>query len=402
MTGSVADIDLKYGLRPFVDAPATKEDLDGLTLDAIDLSLFKEGPQYLEQRQELADTLEKSITTYGFFNLVNFGFPDDKIEHLRAVSQLVLELPDSTKAQYLASAPTKEQEVEREGNLGGERGTGFKPRGYWAIKNGVRDSIDHYNVRDTVHDSFLQQPEKHPELVAAHLSEIAEYYNHIHRVVLPRLLRLCDLILRVPEGTLEKHYFGNSGTNADDSGSHGRLMMYTPYDTASSSEKTEGTFLRGHSDILGFSFITSQPILALQIKDVYSGGWRYVNHRPKSLIVNVGDLLEFILGGYFKACLHRVVEPPLDQRSYKRLVIIYFCNPSGTAELDPELIESQKLASLGYTKHDKLKDWEKIQFNDWNSAKGKLLGRTEAGERNLLVYYGRFVERWHHFVKPGK
>lgn len=145
---------------------------------------------------------------------------------------------------------------------------------------------------------------------------------------------------------------------------------------AESSKKNEGTFLRGHSDILGLTFITSQPILALQIKDFFSGGWRYVNHRPNSLIVNVGDLLEFILGGHFKACLHQVVDPPSDKRAYKRLVIIYFCNPSAQAELDPELIESQKLALLAYSKHDKHKDWEKIHFSDWNSTKGKLLGRT--------------------------
>lgn len=210
MSGSKVEIDARYGVRPFVDPPATKVNLDGLTLDTIDLSLFKEGPQFLEQRQKLADALEKSITTYGFFNLVNFGFSDEKVEYLRAISQLVLELPDAVKAQYLASAPTKEQVVEKGNKLGGERGTGFKPRGYWAIKNEVRDSIDHYNVRDTVHDSFLRNTEVHPELVAAHLPEIAEYYNHILCVVLPQVLRLCDLILGVPDGTLSKHYFANS------------------------------------------------------------------------------------------------------------------------------------------------------------------------------------------------
>lgn len=396
MTFTVEEIDKKYSVRPFIDPEPTKEDLNPLVLQAIDLSLFKEGEEFFPERKKLAELLETSITTYGFFNLTNFGISNDEIEYLRAISQSVLTLPYSTKEKYLASAATKEQ--EKENNIGGERGQGFKPKGYWAIKNGVRDSIDHYNVRDTYHDRFMQETDKHPELVAFHLKEIADYYNHLHRVVLPKLLRLCDIILEVDEGTLEKHYFENLGTNLDNSGSHGRLMMYQPYKNEESSQKTEGVFLRGHSDISGFTFITSQPILALQIKDVYSGDWRYVAHRENSLIVNIGDSLEFITGGYFKACLHRVIEPPLDQRSFNRLVIIYFCNPSSSAELDPERIKSPKLTKLGYSKFDKLKDWEKIQFNDWNDAKGKLLGRSEAGERNLLKYYGRFIERWHHFV----
>ncbi|KAK6456802.1 uncharacterized protein RJT20DRAFT_34445 [Scheffersomyces xylosifermentans] len=394
---SVEEIDSKYNVRKFVDPPPTKEDVDPLTLTAIDLSYFKEGEEFLEQRKKLAKTLESSITTYGFFNLINFGVSNEDIERIRAISQSLLTIPHEEKLKYLASAATKEE--EKEGNIGGERGQGFKPKGYWAIKNGIRDSIDFYNVRDTYHDSFLENPQRHPELLQAHLKEVADYYNYLHRVILPKLLRLCDLILEIPEGTIEKNYFHNLGTNQDTSGSHGRLMLYQPYENPEDFEQTDKVFLRGHSDISGFTFITSQPILALQIKDVFSGNWRYVNHRENSLVVNIGDALEFISGGLFKACLHRVVEPPSDQLGHNRLVIIYFCNPSDESELDPELLESPKLARLGYTKVDKLKDWDKIQFHDWNDAKGKLLGRTEAGERNLLQYYGRFIERWHHFVK---
>lgn len=391
----VAAIDEKYNLRPFVDAPPTKEDLDPLTLTAIDLSLFEEGPENLHKRQDLANILAKSITTYGFFNVTNFGVSPEEIEHLRSVAQSLLELPHETQLKYLASAPVKEEESA--GSIGGERGQGFKPKGYWAIKEGVRDSISLYNIRDVYHKAFLEHPERHPEILQAHLEEVTDYYKTIHLSVLPKLLRLCDLILGIEEGTLAEKYFAGTGTEADTAGSHGRLMLYTPYNSEESSLKTESTFLRGHSDLSAFAFITSQPVLALQIKDVYSGNWRYVNHRPNSLVVNVGDALEFITGGYFKACLHRVVEPPKDQLSFNRLVLIYFVNPSDDSLLDPESLNSPKLRELGLTKDDQLKSWEKIEFKEWNSFKGQLLGRTDAGKRNLLQIRGRFVERWHHF-----
>lgn len=394
MSLSKEEVDKKYNVRPFVDPERTKEDLNPLKLDAIDLSFFEEGDENLNKRQDLANRLEKSITTHGFFNLINHGIPQETIDNLRAVSQSVLTLPYEIQKQYLASAPTKEEEVE--GGEGGERGRGFKPKGYWAIKNGIRDSIHHYNFRDSCHDSFVKDKEKHPELVANHLQELADYFNHLQRDILPKLLRLCDLILNIPEGSLQKHYFAKVGTNLDDSNTHGRLMMYEPYGDEQLSQETEGTFLRGHSDMGAFTFITSQPILALQIRDVFTGKWRYIDHLEGSLIVNLGDALEFISGGYFKACLHRVIEPPLDQRKFNRLVIILFCNPSGKAILDPENIQSPKLKQLGLSKEDKLKDWETIQFNDWNQTKGKTLGRVAAGERNLVKFYGRTIERWHH------
>lgn len=382
-----------YKLKPFVDVHPTKLDLDPLNLLAIDLSLFKEGEENLAQRLELAKVLESSITTYGFFNLINFGVSPETVEHIRSISQAVLTLPEEVKLKYLASAATKEQETSD--TIGGERGRGFKPRGYWAIKDGVRDSIDLYNVRSTYHDEFLQHPERHPDVLQYYLEDISEYFNFIHRNVLPKLLRLCDLILRVPEGTILEKYFENYATNEDDSGSHGRLMLYNPYENSQDSSKSENTYLRGHSDISALTFITSQPMLSLQIKDVYTGDWRYVNHCPNSLIVNIGDALEFISGGYFRACLHRVIEPPADQVGFKRLVVIYFCNPNNGCELDPELLKSEKLASLGYSKEDKLNEWEKIHFVDWNDTKGKLLGRSDVGERNLLKVYGRLIERWH-------
>ncbi|CUM64874.1 uncharacterized protein PRCAT00002489001 [Priceomyces carsonii] len=396
--GKLEELDKKYNVRPLETPSASKLDLEPLVLKDIDLSLFEDGDSFLKQRKRLAGILEESITTYGFFNVTKFGFPEDKIEKLKSISQSILELPWEEKLKYLASAPRKED--EKEGQIGGERGQGFKPKGYWLIKGGVRDSIDHYNFQDSCHDEFLAQHDKHPELLAAHLSDFVEYFNHLHRVVFPKLLRLCDLILDVPEGTLLNNYFKNGGTNLDSSKSHARLMMYYPYNNENFSEKTENTFLRGHSDISAFTFITSQPVLGLQVKDVFSGKWRYVAHREQSLIVNIGDAMEFISGGYFKACLHRVIEPPKDQVQFKRLVLIYFCNPEADSELDPELIHSKKLDLLGYNKSSRLREWEKILFQDWNTAKGKLLGRTDAGERNLLKYFGRQIERWHHFEKP--
>lgn len=40
-------------------------------------------------------------------------------------------------------------------------------------------------------------------------------------------------------------------------------------------------------------------------------------------------------GGYYKATIHRVVQPPIDQRGLARLGLFYFCMPDDDVVLAP-------------------------------------------------------------------
>lgn len=97
-------IKTKYKLRPFIEAPPSKSNIKPVELDAIDLSLFKEGPEFLSQRQALATKLESSLSTYGFFSLVNHGIDIQTFDNLRSIAQSVLELPEEIKKKNLAGA----------------------------------------------------------------------------------------------------------------------------------------------------------------------------------------------------------------------------------------------------------------------------------------------------------
>jgi isopenicillin N synthase-like dioxygenase len=211
------------------------------------------------------------------------------------------------------------------------------------------------------------------------------------------LTYLCDIILELPEGYLWENYFKPvDGDRENSGGGVARFMRYTKMSTED-DEKVGKQWLRGHSDGGGITFITSQPILSLQIRDYYNGEWRYVGHIPNAFIVNVGDALEFITGGYFKSSIHRVVTPPEDQVDYTRLVLIYFADPKDNAELDPELLNSPKLKQLGYTKPE---EWRKITFSQWGTDKDRLFGKKEVNqvagdEPRLVLLHGRLHERWH-------
>lgn len=395
---NVDEIDKKYNVRPFEEASVSKNGVKPVDLDVIDLSLFKEGPEYLAQRRELADKVERSLSTYGFLSIINHGIDLEKIEKLKSIAQSVCELPEEVQLKHLAGALKSDLE-DRSKSLGAERGAGFKPKKYWSMKNGVEDSIVLYNVRNMLQPAFYDlEFNNYPELVQAHLDEIADYFRNLHYEVLRKLTVLCDIVLELPENFLWDNYFKVIQNDYENSGhGFGRFMLYHP-PSEEDEKKTEKNWLRGHSDATAFTFITSQPILSLQIRDYYTGEWKYVGHKPGGLIVNVGDAMEFITGGYFKSSIHRVVAPPDDQKGFRRLVIIYFCNPSNNSVLDPEPLNSAKLQRLGLGK--KPVEWEKIKFSSWDEEKGRLFGKKEVNdskeeEPNLVLMYGRLHERWH-------
>lgn len=388
--------ELKYKLRPFIEAQPSKSNIKPVELDAIDLSLFREGPEFLAQRQKLAAILENSLSTYGFFSLINHGIDIQTFDRLRSIAQCILELPEEVKRKHLAGALKSDEEV-RSKSLGGERGAGFKPRGYWLMKNGVVDAIEHYNFRDLQQPEFFNEDKNYPELVRYYLPEVASYYRFLHSSILRKLTILCDHILELPEGFLWDNYFKVTENDHNNSGNgFGRFMLYHSMDPKE-EEKVDKNWLRGHSDGSAFTFITSQPIMSLQIRDYFTGEWKYVGHTPGGLIVNIGDAMEFITGGYFKSSIHRVVSPPDDQKNFQRLVLIYFCNPKYSATLDPEPLNSAKLKRLGFIKP---KIWEKITFSQWDDEKGRLFGKKEVNdvagdEPNLVLLFGRLHERWH-------
>ena len=83
----------KYNLRPFKEAPLSTSPIKPIELEAVDLSLYKDGAENLPIRQKLATQIEKSLSTYGFIMVTNHGFPHDKLEFLKSLAQGILEVP---------------------------------------------------------------------------------------------------------------------------------------------------------------------------------------------------------------------------------------------------------------------------------------------------------------------
>lgn len=375
----------KYNLRPFTEAPSEiRGDYDLIEIPPIDLSLYRDGPNGFDSRLKLAKVLEKSATSYGFFKLVGHGITEEEFSKLKSIGQSIFELPNDEKSNFLAGTKPFYQEKKRE--LGVIRGNGFKPRGYWTYTDDTKDNVEFFNVRHFLHDDIFFNEIEYPEFVLNNLEDISNYFKYLQFKVLKKVLTLFDLILELREGTLWDNYFKVIDKDIFNSGGgFGRFIFYHEVDDKYNMS-TNKTWLRGHTDASALTFIISQPILSLQIKEYNTPQWKYVTHTPNALIVNIGDAFQQLTGGYFKSTIHRVLTPPEEQKKYKRNTVIYFCDPSLTTYVDPEALQSPKLNRLKIMSPP---GSQKITFSEWDEAKGKFFNTRNATQNRVLNILGR-------------
>ncbi len=95
------------------------------------------------------------------------------------------------------------------------------------------------------------------------------------------------------------------------------------------------SFSESDSELEGTTtLLFSVPISSLQIWG-NDDKWRYVGYSPGSLVVNLGETLEIVSGGHFKATRHRVFEPPVDQLHEERLSLVIFQASNGDFKMTP-------------------------------------------------------------------
>ncbi|KAF4865442.1 UPF0676 protein [Colletotrichum siamense] len=311
-------------LPPYTPASPSKENLDYVKLVNLDLAKFDDPVG----RQELAKELYEAATGYGFLTLTNHGISDEVYARQMQIANAMMTLPPDEKAPY---------EVTPEEDARGLY-VGYKPAGPLGHKGGFPKQLDHYNI--LVHDP---KNRPHPEIMRPYLKETQEVMQFIRTNILKKLLTLVSMILEVPDEAVQAtHASGGSKTE------YIRYMMCEPR-PQEESEKYRDIFLSGHTDWGSWTFLFSQPIAALQVLDHNDGKYRWVEHQPKGLVINFGEAMERLTGGLFKATIHRVVQPPVDQRHLRRIGVIYFARPADDRELKP-LENSPLLQRLGRDK----------------------------------------------------
>ncbi|KAF8842792.1 Clavaminate synthase-like protein [Paxillus ammoniavirescens] len=313
---SMPDLSIPQPPR-YIPAPPTNEKLDYADLAIIDLSKGTTPAGRVQLAREVRD----AFRTHGFFYVINHGYTQAQTDRMFDIADIPM---------------SGVSEEEKRTYAGDSHATGlfqgYKPRQYWHIDSGVKDEQEHYNCNRDVNKVM------HPQALRPFLPDIDAFVKHNHYNIIHELFKLVALSLELPEDTLvNMHNFDVSG------GTYVRFMKYFPR-SEEDEARTKNVWMKGHKDIGSMTLLWSQPVAALQIQT--KDGWRWIRHINNALIVNAGDALEFLTGGFYKGTIHRVVQPPPDQRGYSRLGIIYFAYTDDNVKLVP-LSESPVLLQAG-------------------------------------------------------
>ncbi|KAH7928363.1 Clavaminate synthase-like protein [Leucogyrophana mollusca] len=309
----------------YVTAPPTGEILDYANLAIIDMTKARTA----EGRAVLAVEVRDALLTHGFFYVVNHGYTQPQTERIFDIADVPLSgVNDEEKRVYA-------------GNI-------------------------------NRHISNVS----HPQALRPFIPEVDAFIRHNHFNILEPLLKLVALTLELPEDTLSNmHSFDGSNISyfMTSCVHFHNLTLYNSFTRSEEDElKTKNVWLKGHKDTGSLTLLWSQPVAALQI--LTKDGWRWIRHIENALIVNTGDSLEFLTGGYIKGTIHRVVQPPADQRGYARLSVIYFCTPDEEIKLIP-LTESPVLQRVGIERQ--CEDSQAPTAKEWRVARTRAYGQGQ-------------------------
>ena len=90
-------------------------------------------------------------------------------------------------------------------------------------------------------------------------------------------------------------------------------------------------------------------------------------------VINTGDMLEFLTGGFYKPTIHRVVQPPHDQSAYDRLGAFYLSMPDDGVRLPP-FADSPVLQRVGIQRQ--FPDEEAPLAEEWRKERSSRYGRV--------------------------
>ena len=280
-------------------------------LPVLDISGFRSDPDG-PAGAAFVEALRDAFHGIGAAYLVGHGVPDDLVARVRRFAEEFFALPE---AERLAIENVHSPQFRGYTRLGNEH------------TNGLRDLRDQVDVgREQPAPAIgpddpvwlrLRGPNLWPEGLPAFRTAVSEYNAALEQAG-HALMRAVSLALGQPAD-----HFDALVTPPE------VLTKIIRYPAPSEDFPTDQGV--GHHTDGGFLTLLHQDAVGGLEAEVY-GTWVGVPALPGAFVVNIGELLQLVSNGYFRATLHRVVSPP---KGVQRISIAYFFNPRFEAKVAP-------------------------------------------------------------------
>ncbi|KAI9152348.1 transporter [Paramyrothecium foliicola] len=308
-----ADLPGKPVVEQWTPPPITQMKENFAELSSIDLSLLdSDDPTVVDG---LVQQVKKAIRDDGFLFLENYGVSIEQLHRQFGI------------AQYMYSNISEEDKERLLFHPETGQWSGYKhPYGFKRTR-GLPDGIEQFNWYKADWENI---EERVPKCLLPLMDEVEAFANYLTKSVNRRLLTLFSRVLELPDDYLWDNVQSHGSPTGE---GYFRHALFRPV-KKEIEECSKGLRMHGHTDFGLTTLLFSVPISCLQIwgRDEQ---WYYVPYRPGALVINIGDTLEIVSGGHFKATRHRVFKPPADQLDQERLSLVLFNSSIGDLRMTP-------------------------------------------------------------------
>jgi len=269
--------------------------------------------------------LKKALTSHGFFTITEHGISDEVLEDSYKLSKDFFSLSSEIKNTY---AHPEKAGARGYTPFGKETAVGEKTPD-------LKEFWHHGPVIDDTFDIRISENIAVPELPK---------FNEQFDLLFTQLNSLGMKVLSAIAVILEK-----DSTFFDDWVLKGnsllRLIHYPPITDTSNIMRA-----RAHADINLITLLVGAEESGLEVQNP-SGGWIPIEAKSKSIVCNIGDMMQLVTRSKLKSTSHRVIDHNIG-RSASRYSIPFFLHPSPEIELCSIVDDSKESISA----HDFLEE----------------------------------------------
>ena len=261
----------------------------------------------IEQRDigTIAD-LKLALTTHGFFTITDHGIADEVLQSSYRLSKDFFSLPDAVKKTY--AHPEK----------AGARG--YTPYGKeTAVGEITPDLKEFWHHGPMVDDSY--DPRISENISVSEISDFNDQFdilfNQLNMLGLKVLSAIAVILGKEPSFFDSWALKGNSIL---------RLIHYPPVVDSSNILRA-----RAHEDINLITLLVGAEESGLEVQNP-DGDWIPIAAKSKSIVCNIGDMMQLVTRSQLKSTSHRVVDHNASSSS-SRYSMPFFLHPSPEVEL---------------------------------------------------------------------